>query len=144
MILICNNKDATFNYFILEKFEAGIVLSGDEIKSCRLGNMSLKEAFITVKNNEVLLKNAYIKEFENAYDGSRSTFNTRQDRKLLLHDYEISKLKKAKEQQGQTIVPLKAYIDKKYLKIEIAIAKGKKLYDKRESIKERELSRKKF
>lgn len=142
MKIVCNNPNASYLYFLLDKYEAGIVLTGDEIKAVRAGHMSIKESFVSVKNGEVLLKNAYIEQYSNAYDGSRKKANERKDRKLLLHKTEISKLKKAVSQEGLTIVPIKAYFDGSYLKLTIAEAKGKKTYDKRESIKQKDIDRK--
>ena len=90
----------------------------------------------------MLLKNAYIEQYSNSFDGSRKKTNERKDRKLLLHKTEIVKLSKAVEQEGLTIVPIKAYFDGSYLKLTIALAKGKKNYDKRESIKQKDIDRK--
>lgn len=141
MKVVCNNPNASYLYFLLDKYEAGIVLSGDEIKAVRAGHVSIKESFVTVKQGEVMLKNAYIEQYSNAYDGSRKKSNERKDRKLLLHKTEIDKLEKAVNQDGLTIVPIKAYFDGSYLKITIALAKGKKTYDKRESIKQKDIDR---
>lgn len=142
MNIVCSNKSANFEYFLLDTFKAGIVLLADEIKSVRAGHMSLKESFVIVKKDEVWLKNAFIANYENAFSGKRDSLDTRRDRKLLLNKHEIKKLSDAKAKEGLTIVPTKAYFDRQHLKIEIAIAKGKKLYDKRETIKQRELTRK--
>ena len=142
MKIVCNNPNASYLYFLLDKYEAGIVLSGDEIKAVRAGHMSIKESFVSVKNGEVFLKNAYIEQYSNAFDSVRKKSNERKDRKLLLHKTEISKLDKAIAQEGLTIVPIKAYFDGSYLKLTIAVAKGKKTYDKRESIKEKDIARK--
>ena len=142
MKIVCNNPNASFLYFLLDKYEAGIVLTGDEIKAVRAGNISIKESFVSVKSGEVLLKNAYIEQYSNAYNGARKKANERRDRKLLLHKTEIAKLEKAVTQDGLTVVPLKAYFDGSYLKLSIAIARGKKTYDKRESIKQKDIARK--
>ena len=142
MKIVCNNPNASFLYFLLDKYEAGIVLTGDEIKSVRAGHMSIKESFVSVKKGEVLLKNAYIEQYSNAFDSSRKKSNERKDRKLLLHKTEIAKLQKAVEQDSLTIVPIKAYFDGSYLKLSIAVARGKKTYDKRESIKQKDIDRK--
>lgn len=141
MKIVCNNSNASYLYFLLDKYEAGIVLTGDEIKAVRAGHMSIKESFVSVKHGEVLLKNAYIEQYSNAYDGSRKKADERKDRKLLLHKTEIAKLQKAVEQEGLTVVPIKAYFDGSYLKLTIAEAKGKKTYDKRESIKQKDIDR---
>lgn len=143
MKIVCTNNIASYEYFLLDKFVAGISLSGDEIKSVRAGNFSLKESFVIAKDNYVYLKNAYIAPYENAYDAKRQPIDPRRDRQLLLHKIEIKKLKKAREQEGLTIIPTKAFFDNHYLKVEIAIARGKKLFDKRESIKNRDLARSK-
>ena len=142
MKIVCNNPNASYLYFLLDKHEAGIVLTGDEIKSVRAGHMSIKESFVTVKNGEVMLKNAYIEQYSNAFDGVRKKSNERKDRKLLLHKTEIAKLQKSVEQEGLTIVPIKAYFDGSYLKLSISVAKGKKTYDKRDSIKKKDIERK--
>lgn len=142
MKVVCNNPNASFLYFLLDKYEAGIVLTGDEIKAVRAGHMSIKESFVNVKDGEVLLKNAYIEQYSNAFDGARKRSDERKDRKLLLHKTEIAKLEKAVSQEGLTIVPVKAYFEGSYLKLTISIAKGKKTYDKRESIKQKDLDRK--
>ncbi len=140
-MLVCSNKYANYNYFLQDKFEAGIVLNGNEIKSCRSGHMSINESFVFIKNNEVFLKNSYIAPYDKAFAKNKYSNDPKRDRKLLLNKSEISKLKKAKERQGYTIVPVRAYFKGSYLKIEIAIAKGKKLYDKRETLKELDIKR---
>lgn len=143
MKIVCTNNIANYEYFLLDKFIAGISLSGDEIKSVRAGNFSLKESFVVVKDNYVYLKNAYIAPYINAYDAKRQPIDPRRDRQLLLHKIEIKKLRKSREQDGLTIVPTKAFFDNHYLKVEIATARGKKLFDKRETIKKRDLERNK-
>ncbi|MBQ8430725.1 MAG: SsrA-binding protein SmpB [Clostridia bacterium] len=142
MKLIANNPIANYQYFLLDKYEAGIVLTGDEIKSIRAGHVSIKEAFVHIKNNEAWLKNAYIQAYDKAFDSRRNKADERKDRKLLLHKNEILRIKKSLEQEGLTLVPVKIYFEGAYAKVEIAIAKGKKLYDKRETIKKREIDRK--
>lgn len=142
MKIVCNNPIANFQYFLLDKFEAGIVLNGDEIKSIRAGHISIKEAFVSIKNDEVWLKNAYIEQYSNAFATNRNRANERKDRKLLLHKSEILRLKKTIEQQGLTLVPVKVYFENSFAKIQIAVARGKKLYDKRETIKKRDVERK--
>lgn len=142
MKIVCNNPIANFQYFLLDKYEAGIVLSGDEIKSVRLGHISIKEAFVLVKNNEVWLKNAFIQNYDKSFNGGRNKADEKRDRKLLLHKNEILKIKKSLEQGGLTLVPTKVYFNGSFVKVEIAVAKGKKLYDKRETIKKRDVERK--
>ena len=136
MIIIANNKKAFHDYFIEDTFEAGIVLVGSEVKSVRDGGMSLNESFVIIKNSEVFLKNAYIKPFEKT---TAFVPDTHRDRKLLLNKREIAKLTRSVKEKGCTIVPTKVYFKNNMVKVEIGIAKGKKLYDKKETLKERQL-----
>ena len=130
------NKRATFDYEILETFNAGIVLTGTEIKSIRQGKASLVDTFCLVSNGEVWIKNMYIAEY---FYGSYNNHDLRRDRKLLLNRKEILRLYKSVKESGFSIVPLRVFInDRGLAKVVIAIAKGKKVYDKRQSIKERE------
>jgi SsrA-binding protein len=135
MKVYAENRKARFNYEILEEFEAGIILSGAEVKSIRAGHISLKEAFATVRNGEIFLTNAHISPYKPAgnegYDPTRS-------RKLLLNSSEITKLIGKSGEQGLTLVPLRVYDKSGKIKVEIGLAKGKKKYDKREIIKKRE------
>lgn len=132
------NKKAYFDYEILKELEAGISLKGTEVKSVRKGSIDLKDSYIVIKNNEAYVLNIYIAKYE---EGNIFNHDERRTRKLLLHKKEIQKLKEAKEQEGISIIPLKAYFKQNHLKLLIGIAKGKKLYDKRESIKKRDLER---
>ena len=141
MKLICTNKKANFEYFLLDKYEAGIVLTGDEIKSIRAGHISINESFVYVKDDEIWIKNTYIKSYDKGYNSSRKKMNERVDRKLLLHKKEIVKIQKDIQQEGLTIVPTKVYFEGSLVKVEIAIAKGKKLYDKRETKKKQDEER---
>ena len=143
MKLVAENRRAKFEYELLDKFEAGIVLTGDEIKSVRLGHFSINDCYGFIKNDECFLRNSYIKEYANSFDSSRNNETTRRDRKLLLHKQEIEKIKKKVETEHLTIVPTRAYFVKSNLKVEIAIARGMKLYDQRGVIKKRELDKKK-
>lgn len=136
--LIANNKKAYFEYFIEDTFEAGIVLVGAEVKSVRAGGVSLADSFVIIKNGEVFLKNAYIKPFEKA---TSYVPNERKDRKLLLNKREIQKLLKAKQEKGYTIVPLKVYFKNNYVKVLIGLAKGKKQYDKKQTLKEKSIAK---
>lgn len=130
------NRRATFDYEIIETFTAGMVLTGTEIKSIRLGKAGLTDTFCFINNGEVWVKNMYIAEY---FYGSYNNHVTRRDRKLLLNKKEIDKLQKSNDLTGFSIVPLKLFINEKGLaKLVIAVAKGKKVYDKRQSIKERE------
>lgn len=132
------NKKAYFDYTILKEIEAGILLCGTEIKSIRKGSVDLKDSFVTIKNNEAFLLNVYVAKYD---EGNRFNHEERRTRKLLLHKEEIRRLKEEKEQEGISIVPLKLYLKNNHAKVLIAIVKGKKLYDKRESIKRRDLDR---
>lgn len=133
------NRKARHDYFVEDTYISGIVLTGTEIKSIRLGNASLVDTFCTIKNCEVWMHNSYIAKFEY---GSYNNHDERRLRKLLLSKREIEKIYKKVQQKGYTIVPLKMFInDKGLCKVELGICVGKKEYDKRETIKERDLSR---
>ncbi len=137
MQIIANNKKAFFQYFILEKIEAGIQLTGDEVKSIRTGKASIKEAYAETKKGQLFLVNSDIAAYEKSSNYSK--LDAKRSRKLLLHKKEISRLQGKIEKEGMTIIPLKIYFNKRGLvKIEIAIAKGKKLYDKREDKKKKD------
>lgn len=130
------NRRATFDYEISDAFNAGLVLTGTEIKSLRQGKASLTDTFCYVNNGEVWVKNMYIAEY---FYGTYNNHETRRDRKLLLTKREIAKLEKAGKETGFTIVPLRLFInDRGFAKLVIGIGRGKKAYDKRQSIKERE------
>ncbi len=132
------NKKAKFDYLIYDTLEAGIVLTGTEIKSIRNGSCNLKDSYILIKNNEAFILNMHISNYDKG-----SIFNTEETRtrKLLLHKNEILKLKDKISIKGYTIVPLKLYFKDGIAKIEIGVAKGKHTYDKKESIKERDIKR---
>lgn len=132
------NKKAYFDYFVEEEIEAGIELKGTEIKSIRKGSVDLKDSFVVIKNNEANVINMYIAKYE---EGNIFNHDERRTRKLLLHKKEIKKLKDSISINGKTIVPLKLYITRGKAKLLIGICKGKKLYDKRETIKKRDLER---
>ncbi len=131
------NKKAYFNYFIIKEIEAGIALKGCEVKSIRKGSCNIKDSYIRIKNNEVFLINTYIEK----YTGSPFNYEATRERKLLLHKKEIKKLKEQVKQEWYTLIPLKIYFKNNIVKVLIGICKGKKLYDKRESIKKRDLER---
>ncbi len=134
--VLIKNKRATFDYELIETFTAGIVLTGTEIKSIRLGKASLVDTYCVVEKSEVWVKNMYIAEY---FYGTYNNHEARRDRKLLLNRKEIRSLESAAKNSGFTIVPTKLFItDKGLVKIVIAIAKGKKEYDKRQTIKERD------
>lgn len=130
------NRRATFDFEITDTFTAGIVLTGTEIKSIRLGKAGLTDTFCYINNGEVWVKNMYIAEYEY---GSYNNHASRRDRKLLLNKKEINTLLKSNQMSGFSIVPLRVFINERGLaKMVIGIGKGKKVYDKRQSIKERE------
>ena len=132
------NKKANFDYYIEDTIECGIELKGTEIKSLRNGSGDLKDTFAIIKNGEVFLLNMYIAKYE---EGNIFNHDERRTRRLLLHKNEIKKLKERVEREGYSLVPLKAYLVKNRVKVLLGIGKGKKLYDKRETIKERDLKR---
>lgn len=132
------NKKATHNYFILSTYETGIVLKGSEVKSIREGGLSLNDSFVMIRNGEVFLKNAYIKPYSKT---ANFVPEPRQDRKLLLHKEEIDKLKAKVSQKGFTLVPTKAYFSGSLVKVEIGLAKGKQLFDKKDTLKEKDIIR---
>ena len=136
--LIANNKKAYHDYFIEDTYEAGIALVGTEVKSLRMGKCSLKESYIQIKKGECLIHGMHISPYEKGNIFNRDPLRVR---KLLLHDYEIRKLQAGVERDGYTIMPLKVYLKGQLVKLEIGLAKGKKLYDKRESMKERDIKR---
>ena len=133
-----NNRKAYFDYQILEEIEAGIVLTGTEIKSIRNGQANLKDSYAIIRNNEIYILNMHISKYE---EGNIFNHDETRTRKLLLHKKEILKLNDKIKLQGLTLVPLKLYFKKNKAKILIGLAKGKKTYDKRESIKERDIER---
>lgn len=132
------NKKAFFDYSILEELEAGIALSGTEIKSIRKGSVDLKDSFITIKQNEAYIINMYIAKYE---EGNIFNHEERRTRKLLLHKKEIYKIKEKVKIEGLTLIPLKMYFKKNKVKILLGVCKGKKLYDKRATLKEKDLKR---
>ena len=132
------NREAKFNYFIKEEIECGIVLVGTEIKSIRDGKANLKDSYAIIRNNEVYLLNMNVSEYK---EGNLFNHEPKRTRKLLLYKNEIIKLKKEIEQAGFTLIPLKLYFVKNKAKILLGLCKGKKTFDKRETIKQRELKR---
>ena len=137
-VLVAQNRKARHDYHLHDTFKAGIVLTGTEVKSLRLGRASLVDAFATVDDGEVWLRNAHIPEYE---FGTWKNHATRRNRKLLLHRKEIVKLDRETANSGTTIVPLSIYFSDGYAKVEIALATGKKDWDKRHTIAEREADR---
>ena len=136
--IITSNKKATFEYHIEERFEAGLVLTGTEVKSLRAGKANLQEAYCNVESGEMILRGCHIAPYDH---GNRANHDPIRTRKLLLHRREIEKLDKAARQKGYTIVPVKLYFKNGRAKIEIGLGKGKKLYDKRADIAERDSNR---
>ena len=132
------NRQARYNYQIFDTFEAGIVLTGTEIKSIRNGKANIKDSYAPIKNGEVFLLNMHISAYD---EGSIFNHNETRTRKLLLHKKEILKLNDKIRLDGYTLVPLKVYFKKNLAKIELGLAKGKKDYDKRQTIKERDIKR---
>ena len=132
------NKKANFDYFIEDTIECGIELKGTEIKSLRNGSGDLRDTFAIIKNDEVFLINMYIAKYE---EGNRFNHEERRTRKLLLHKREIKKLREKIEREGYSLVPVKAYLVRNKVKILLGVGKSKKNYDKRETIKERDLKR---
>lgn len=136
--LIANNKKAFFDYFIDDTYEAGIALVGTEVKSLRMGKCSLKESFIRIEHGEVFVYNMHISPYEKGNIFNKDPLRVR---KLLLHRYEINKLMGKVAEKGYTVVPLKVYLKDSLVKVEIGLARGKKLYDKRESIAKKDQQR---
>ena len=136
--LIANNKKAYHDYFIEEKYEAGISLHGTEVKSLRLGKCSIKEAFIRVENGEVFVYGMHISPYEK---GNLFNKDPLRAKKLLMHRYEINKMTGKMSEKGYTLVPLKVYFKGSLVKVEVGLAKGKKLYDKRQVIAKKDQQR---
>lgn len=136
--VVATNRKARFEYFLLEKYEAGISLHGSEIKSIRAGQISLAEAFVQTDGREAWLMNAHIAPYEQA---NRFNHDPKRPRRLLLHKREIREMWDAVKQKGMTIVPVQVYLKEGRAKVEISLAKGKKLYDKRQDIAQRDQAR---
>ncbi len=139
MKIIITNKSASFEYFIEEKYEAGIQLEGNEVKSLRLGNVNMNDSFCFLREGEVCVKNMHIALYDKS--DAFSTKNTRRDRKLLLHKSELGKIAGKINRQGYTLVPLKLYFKGSLVKIEVALCKGKHAYDKKQAIADRDVKR---
>ena len=136
--LIANNKKAYHDYFILETYEAGIVLHGTEVKSLRMGKCSIKESFIRIENGEVFIYGMHISPYEKGNIFNKDPLRVK---KLLLHKAEINKMLGKVKEKGISVVPLKVYLKGSLMKIEIGLAKGKKLYDKRDDIAKKDQKR---
>jgi SsrA-binding protein len=136
--LIASNKKALHDYFVVQKFEAGIALTGTEVKSLRAGKANLKDSYVTLKDGEAFLFGAHISPYSH---GNLENHDPERIRKLLLHRRELEKLKKETTEKGLTVVPLRLYFRGAKVKAEIAVVRGKKQYDKRETEKKREADR---
>ena len=136
--LIANNKKAYHDYFIEETYEAGIALHGTEVKSLRMGKCSIKESFVRIENEEVYIYGMHISPYEKGNIFNRDPLRVK---KLLLHKSEIRKMKSKIAEKGYTLVPLKVYFNRSLVKVEIGLAKGKKLYDKRQDIAKKDQRR---
>ena len=136
--LIANNKKAYHEYFLEEKYEAGIALHGTEVKSLRMGKCSIKEAFVRIENDEVIIYQMHISPYEKGNIFNRDPLRPK---KLLMHKVEINKLKAKIAEKGYTLVPVEVYFKGSLAKVEIGLAKGKKLYDKRQDIAKRDQRR---
>jgi len=142
MKVVAQNKKAFHDYEIINKIEAGIVLSGDEVKSLRLGHAQLKGSFAHIRKGEIYLVNAHISAYDKAYDKNRDEEHTTRNRKLLLSRREIDRLIGDIARKGVSVVPLRIYFNKKAkVKVELGICKGKKKAQKREALKERDIKR---
>jgi SsrA-binding protein len=133
--IIATNRKARHDYHIETTFEAGMVLTGSEIKSIRAGQVNLKDGFATIRNGEVWLVNTHIAPYHQA---SYTNHEARRERKLLMHRYEINRLSGKLQEKGLTLIPLQLYLKNSRAKVELGLARGKKLHDKRESLRERE------
>jgi SsrA-binding protein len=136
--MISKNRRARHDYNIVETYEAGVVLTGTEVKSLRLGNTSLSESYITVMNGELFVIGWHIAPYE---QGNRENVDSLRRRKLLMHKKEIHRLMGQVQQEGLSLIPLSVYFSRGYVKMEVALAKGKKLYDKRETKKKQDQER---
>lgn len=137
---LASNKKAYHSYSIEDTLEAGLVLAGHEVKSVREGQASLTGAYVTIRNGEAFLRNAYIGKYKRATN--LESYDENRERKLLLHKSEINRLIGKTKEKGLTLIPLELYTSRKRIKLKIGLAKGKKQFDKRESIKKKELKRK--
>ena len=135
---IAENRKASFEYYLEDRFEAGLELKGSEVKSVRNQSVSLADSFCRIKNGEAYILNMFISKYDK---NSIEKIDERRTRKLLLHRSEINKLERKVKEKGLAIVPIRAYFSGKHVKVEIALGRGKKLYDKKQTIKERDIKR---
>lgn len=138
-MIIAKNKKANFDYFILDKFETGIELKGNEVKSIRQGNVSIKEAYVKIMKGEIFVINMHVKAY--SFGNINYNLDETRTRKLLLHRREINKISIKINEKGLTLVPLTVYTSGRYIKLEIGLAKGKKNYDKRETLKRKDIKK---
>ncbi|QUW00734.1 SsrA-binding protein SmpB [Chloracidobacterium sp. MS 40/45] len=136
--LVASNREAYFDYFIRETYEAGLELVGTEVKALREGRVNLKDAYVAIRDGEAWLMEAHINPYSH---GNRYNHDPRRTRRLLLHKREIAKLAAATQERGLTVVPTRLYFKRGRAKVEVAIAKGKKTYDKRETERRRDIER---
>ncbi|MCQ2387834.1 MAG: SsrA-binding protein SmpB [Clostridia bacterium] len=137
--IVCTNRVATHEYFILEKIEAGMVLDGGEVKSLRAGNCNLKDSFCVLSDGEIFIKNMHIALYDKS--GAFNVRDAKRDRKLLLHKDEIIRLQSKVNQKGLTVVPLRIYFKQALLKMELGLCQGKHTYDKKKSLMEKDIKR---
>ena len=137
-ILLYSNKKAFHDFFIEEKYEAGIVLNGSEVKSCMYGNVSLSDAYVTIDNGELIMYNSFIAQYNHS---GYIKHEEKCKRKLLMHKKEILKLNQEINVKGFTLIPISFYINNGKIKVELALAIGKKYYDKRNSLKEKDVKK---
>ena len=137
-ILLLENKKASFNYFIEDKINCGIVLKGTEVKSIKLKKFSFNDSFANIKKDEIWLENLHIAKYK---EGNNFNHEETRKRKLLITKKEIQKLKKFKEKEGYTLVPISIYLQNSLIKVELGICKGKKLFDKREILKQKSIKK---
>ena len=137
--IICTNRAASHEYFILDRIEAGIVLDGGEVKSLRLGNVNLKDSFCLIANGEVFVKNMHVAVYDKS--GAYNTRDAKRDRKLLLKKAEINRLIGKVAEKGYSLIPLEVYFEGSLCKLKIGLCKGKHVYDKKASLKERDIKR---
>jgi len=136
--IIANNKKARHNYSIESEYEAGIVLVGSEVKSIREGRVSFHDSYADIRNGEIFLRQLHISPYKYAYYTNHETLRTR---KLLLHGYEIKKIWSKIKERGYSLIPLKIYFKNSNIKVKLGLGKGKKMFDKRESIKQKDMKR---
>ena len=139
MKIITENREARFEYFIEDSYEAGIQLDGGEVKSIRAGNVNLTDAYCSIYNGELLVKGIHVAVYDKA--GAYNVKDSRRERRLLLHKSEINRLIGKVNEKGYTLVPLKLYFKGSLIKMEVGLCKGKHTYDKKQSLKERDLKR---